>query len=44
MNTPVDFSTAKLLKEKGFDTIDCGGYYHVCDGYTKGYAYSDEYI
>lgn len=39
MNKEVNFEIAKLLKEKGFDTIDCGGYYHVCDGYTKGYAY-----
>ena len=43
MNTPVSFELAKLLKEKGFDTIDCNGYYHICNGYTKGYAhcYSD---
>jgi hypothetical protein len=43
MNKPVSFELAKLLKEKGFDTIDCDGYYHICDGYTKGYAfcYSD---
>jgi hypothetical protein len=39
MNKEVNFEIAKILKEKGFDTIDCGGYYHVCDGYTKGYAY-----
>lgn len=43
MNTPVNFEIAMLLKEKGFDTIDCGGYYHICNGYTKGYThcYSD---
>jgi hypothetical protein len=39
MNKSVNFEIAKLLKEKGFDTIDCDGYYHVCDGYTKGYSY-----
>lgn len=39
MNKEVNFKLAELLKEKGFDFIDCHGYYHVCDGYTKGYAY-----
>lgn len=39
MNTLVSFELAKLLKEKKFDNIDCNGYYHVCDGYTKGYAF-----
>jgi hypothetical protein len=45
MNTLISFEIAKLLKEKGFDNIDCNGYYHVCDGYTKGYAhcYSSSY-
>ena len=28
MNTPVDFSTAKLLKEKGFDKPCYGGRYY----------------
>lgn len=43
MNTPVNFEISKVLKEKGFNNIECDGYYHVCDGYTKGYAhcYSD---
>ena len=39
MNTPISLEIAKLLKEKGFDNIECDGYYHVCDGYTKGYAH-----
>lgn len=39
MNTAVNFELAKLLKEKGFDNIDCNGYYHVCDRYTRGYAH-----
>lgn len=39
----ISFETAKLAKEKGFDTIDCTGYYHINSGYTKGFAfcYSD---
>lgn len=43
MNTPITFEIAKALKEKGFDDVDCGGYYDVCDGYKLGYAfcYSD---
>ena len=43
MNTPVNFEIAKLLKDSGFDKISCSGYYHICEGYTKGYAhcYSD---
>jgi hypothetical protein len=39
MNREINFKLAELLKEKGFDYIDCQGYYHICDGYTKGYAY-----
>jgi hypothetical protein len=39
MHKEVNFELAKSLKEKGFDNIDCNGYYHVCDGYTKGYAH-----
>ena len=39
MNKPVSFSLAKLLKEKDFNNIECKGYYHVCDGYTEGYAF-----
>lgn len=43
MNTPVDFELAKLLKDNGFDKISCSDYYHICEGYPKGYAhcYSD---
>ena len=39
----VTFETAKLAKEKGFDFYDTGGYYHINEGYTSGYAfcYSD---
>lgn len=35
----VDFKTAKLLKKKGFDNIECKGYYHVNKLYIKGYAF-----
>lgn len=42
-NKRVDFTTAKLAKEKGFDFYDTGGYYHINKGYSSGYAfcYSD---
>ena len=42
-NKRVTFNTAKLAKEKGFDFYDTGGYYHINEGYTSGYAfcYSD---
>ena len=42
-NKRVDFTTAKLAKEKGFDFYDTGGYYHINEGYSSGYAfcYSD---
>ena len=42
-NKRVDFTTAKLAKEKGFDFYDTGGYYHINEGYSYGYAfcYSD---
>lgn len=39
MNTIINFELAKLLKEKEFDNIECKGYYHICEGYTKGYAF-----
>lgn len=35
----VSFQVAELAKEKGFNFIDVSGYYHVCDGYTIGYAF-----
>jgi len=38
MNTPVDFSTAKLLKEKGFDEV-CQKWYSV----EGGLYYQDEF-
>jgi len=34
----VPYMLAVKLKELGFDE-PCFGYYHVCDGYTKGYAF-----
>ena len=34
----VPYEQALALKELGFDE-PCFGYYHVCDGYTKGYAF-----
>ena len=39
----VSYKIALLLKEKGFDFIDCNGYYHINEGYISGYAfcYSD---
>lgn len=42
-NKRIDFPTAKLAKEKGFDFYDTGGYYHINEGYSSGYAfcYSD---
>ena len=42
-NKRVDFTTAKLAKEKGFDFYNTGGYYHINEGYSSGYAffYSD---
>ena len=42
-NKRVNFTTAKLAKEKGFDFYDTGGYYHINEGYSSGYAfcYSD---
>lgn len=39
MNTPINYELAKLLLEKGFDNIDCNGYYHVNNGYSKGYSF-----
>ena len=33
------FEQSKLLKEKGFDNIECSGYYHICVGYKIGYAF-----
>lgn len=43
MTTHVNFEIAKLLKDKGFDNIECDGYYRICDGYTKGckFCYSN---
>lgn len=35
--TIVKFKTSVLVKEKGFDNIDCNAYYHINNGYTKGY-------
>jgi hypothetical protein len=35
----VNFNTAKLLKDKGFDNIECSGYYHINEGYEKGYSF-----
>ena len=42
-NKRIDFTTAKLAKEKGFDFYDTGGYYHINEGYSSGYSfcYSD---
>lgn len=34
----VPYELVVKLKELGFDK-PCFGYYHVCDGYTKGYAF-----
>ncbi len=34
----VPYDRALRLKALGFDE-PCFGYYHVCDGYTKGYAF-----
>ncbi len=34
----VPYELAVKLKALGFDE-PCFGYYHVCDGYTKGYAF-----
>lgn len=34
----VTYEIAKQLKELGFDE-ECFGYYHVNEGYTKGYAF-----
>jgi hypothetical protein len=35
----ITFEQAKLLKEKGFGNIECSGYYHVNEGYEKGYSF-----
>jgi hypothetical protein len=35
----ITFEQAKWLKEKGFDNIECDGYYHINEGYTIGYAF-----
>ena len=39
----VNYETALLAKVKGFNAIDCTGYYHENEGYKKGYSfcYSD---
>lgn len=39
----VTYEVALLAKEKGFDFYDTGGYYHINEGYSSGYAfcYSD---
>jgi hypothetical protein len=37
--THTTFEQAKLLKDKGFDNIECSGYYHVNEGYEKGYSF-----
>lgn len=34
----IEFSTAKLAKEKGFKEA-CHAYFDICEGYTKGYAF-----
>lgn len=41
----VSFEIAKLAKEKGFDIINCNGYYHLNKGYVNGFSYcnSDVY-
>ena len=38
-NKRVSFETAKLAKQKGFDFYDTGGYYHINEGYSLGYAF-----
>lgn len=35
----ISVDTAKLAKEKGFDDIECNGYYHINSGYSSGYAF-----
>jgi len=37
--THTTFEQAKLLKDKGFNNIECSGYYHVNEGYEKGYSF-----
>jgi hypothetical protein len=40
----VSFKTAKSAKEKGFDNIVCDAYYHINEGYSKGYAFCYSHI
>lgn len=37
--TYVTFEQAISLLERGFNNINCTGYYHICDGYSKGYKF-----